>query len=77
MDEIDEELGFILAYCKTADQVNRQIVKHATIVQRLVCRVAWESHQTEDGVRSLYASFADMAVEQLKDERQFPAKKPH
>lgn len=77
MDEIDEELIFILACCETAEQVDRQIIKHATIVQRLVCRAARECHQTEEGVRALYASFADMTVEQLRDVRQFPARKPH
>lgn len=77
MDEIDAELAFILAYCTNAEQLNRQILRHATIVQKLVCRVAQEDNQTEDGIRKLYASFADMAVEQLKDQRQFPAGKPH
>jgi hypothetical protein len=33
--------------------------------------VAWrrKNKQTDDGIRSFYASFAGMAVEQLKDER--------
>lgn len=77
MDEIDAELAFILAYCKSAEQLDREIAKHATLVQRLVCRVAREDHQTEEDVRKLYASFGDMAVEQLKDQRDFPARKPH
>jgi hypothetical protein len=77
MDDLEAELAFILAYCKNPDQVNQQIIKYARIVQRLVCRMAKENHQTEESIKSLYSSFADMAAEQLKDERQFPAKKPH
>jgi hypothetical protein len=77
MDESESELAFILAYCKNSEQLNQQIVKYALIVQRLVCRSAKENNQTEEGVRTLYASFADMAIEQLKDQRQFPARKPH
>jgi len=77
MDELESELAFILAYCKTSEQVNQQIVKYALIIQRLVCRAARENNQTEEGVRTLYASFADMAVEQLKDPRHFSGRKPH
>jgi hypothetical protein len=77
MDDIDMELAFLLACCNSAEQLDRLIVKHGTIVQRLVCRAVKETNQTEDGIRTLYASFADMAVEQLKDRRQFPCRKPH
>jgi hypothetical protein len=77
LDDIDTELAFLLACCNSAEQLDRLIVKHATIVQRLVCRMAREGHQTEDAVKALYASFAEMAVEQLKDQRQFPTKTLH
>jgi hypothetical protein len=77
MDDLEAELAFILAYCKNQEQVNQQLIRYARIVQRLVCRAAKDNNQTEEGVRKLYASFADMTIEQLKDEREFPAAKPH
>ena len=77
MDETDAALACILADCKNADDLNRYIMKFAIIVHYLVCRTAKEGHQTEDGIRTLYSTWADMAVEQLDDPRTFPSKKPH
>jgi hypothetical protein len=77
MNEADAALAAILANCATDDDLARHIIKHAVIVQHLVCRMGQSVHQTEDGIRTLYSTWADMAVEQLKDPRSFPSKKPH
>jgi hypothetical protein len=77
MDDADDALACILAHCKSADDLNHYIMKYAIIVHYLVCCMAKEVHQTEDGIRTLYSTWADMAVEQLKDPRSFPSKKPH
>jgi hypothetical protein len=77
MEETEAEIAFILASCKTEDQLRRQLTKHATIVQKLICRIDRENHHAEQAIRTLYSTFADMAVEQLKDQRLFPGKKPN
>ena len=79
MNEADAALAAILADCATDDDLTRYIMKHAVIVQHLVCRVGKSVHQTrtEADIRTLYASWADMAVEQLKDPRTFPGRKYH
>lgn len=77
MDDTDTALAWILAQCTTQDELQRYIMAHAVILQCLVCRMASEVHQTEEGIRALYANFADMTVEQLSDPRAFPGKKPH
>lgn len=77
MEDTDTALAWVLAQCRTKDDLQRHIMAHAVILQCLVCRMASGVHQTEEGVRALYASFADMAVEQMSDPRAFPGKKPH
>jgi hypothetical protein len=77
MDDIDTELAFILASCKNKGQLDYQIARYAKIVQQLVIQMANEVNQTEEGIMRLYNKFADLAVEQFGDTRQFPGKKPH
>ena len=77
MNEADAALAAILADCKSPDDLKRYIAKFALIVQHLVCCMAKETHQTDAGIRTLYSTWADMAVEQLDDPRTFPSKKPH
>jgi hypothetical protein len=77
MDEIDEELAAILCACRDGKEVTRLIMRHATIVQYLVCRLAKDAPQSETGIRTLYASWADLTVERFNDRRSFPARKPH
>ncbi len=77
MDETDAALACILADCKSADDLKRYIAKFAHIVQHLVCCMAKEVNQTDAGIRTLYSTWADMAVEQLDDPGGFTSKKPH
>ena len=77
MNEADAALAAILAECATDDDLERTIIKHALIVQHLVCRMGKSAHTTEAAVRTLYATWADMAVEQLNDPRTFPGMKYH
>jgi hypothetical protein len=39
--------------------------------------MAEEMNQTEEGIMRLYSKFADLAVEQFGDTRQFHGRKPH
>ena len=77
MNEADAALAAILADCATDDDLTRYIMKHAVIVQHLVCRMGKSVNQTEAGIRTLYATWADMAVEQLEDPRTFPGRTFH
>jgi hypothetical protein len=77
MDVTDAALACILADCQDADDMVWYIGKLATIVQHLTCCMAREVDQTEAGIRTLYATWADLAVEQFADPRRFPSRKPH
>ena len=71
MIEADAALAAILADCATDDDLKRYIIKHAIIVRHLVCRLGKPIDQTEAAIRTLYALWADMAVEELNDSRTF------
>ena len=77
MDDADTAIACIVAECETVDDLMRHIMKHALIVQHLVCRMGKEVHQSETGIRTLYVDWADLAVEQFHDSRAFPGRKPH
>jgi len=77
MNETDVALAAILADCVTDDDLTRYILKHAIIVQHLVCRMGKSVHQTEAGVRALYATWAELAVEEFNDPRAFPGSLYH
>ena len=51
-------------------------MKDVIIIQRLVCCLVKGLKHTESRIRTQYADWADMAVEQLDDPRAFPARSP-
>ncbi len=63
----DAEL--IIARCASLDDLSLQIVRHAKILLYLVCDMGRKAEQTEDGIRWLYHSWADMAVEEFRSPR--------
>jgi hypothetical protein len=77
MDETDAALACILADCDNLEDMKRQIMKYAIIVQRLVCCMVKDLDQPEARIRSLYSDWADIAVEEFGDRRSFPGRKPH
>lgn len=77
MDDTATELACILADCGNADDLSRYLMKHAVIVPHLVCLMGKEVRQSEAGIRTLYATWADMAAEQFQEPRTVPGKKLH
>jgi len=77
MDDTDAALADILADCASDDDLQRYIVKHARIVQRLACCMVKDLDDADTRIRTLYADFADMAVEHIGDSRVFPGRKLH
>jgi hypothetical protein len=77
MDDLDIEIACILADCANDDDLLKRIMKHATILQRLVsCMVKGQEH-AESRIRTLYTDLADLAVEHVDDSRPFPRGKLH
>jgi hemerythrin len=77
MDEADTALADILADCATDADLERHIMKHATIVQRLACCMVRGQDHAEKRVRQLYSDLADLAVEHIGDSRVFSGRKLH
>jgi hypothetical protein len=77
MDDTDAAVACILADCESAEDIKHQAIKYATIVQRLVCCLVRDLHRPEARIRTLYADWAEMAVEEVADPRAFPVRKPH
>jgi hypothetical protein len=77
MDDADNTLPCILADCATAADLDRYVIKHAIIVQHLVSKMAKEANISESKIRTLYATWADMAVEEFEDTRLFSDRKLH
>jgi hypothetical protein len=77
MNEADTALASILDDCLTEDDLAHHIFKHAIIVQHLVGRLGHSAHTTETAIRTLYAAWAEMAVEHLKDPGALPGSKYH
>jgi hypothetical protein len=71
MDDTDAAFAAILAECASDDDLLRHIMKHATIVQRLACRMVKNLDRAEARIRDLYAELADLAVEEAGDPRTF------
>ena len=69
MNNVNDELMHILVDCTTAEDFQHYITHHATILQHLVCHMAQHLHQTEAGIRTLYATWADLTVEEFHDPR--------
>jgi hypothetical protein len=77
MDDAETTTACILSDCASTDDLKHYLMKHATIVQQLVCRLGKEINQSETGIRALYDTWADMAVEQFAPSRQFPGTTLH
>jgi hypothetical protein len=77
MDDVDSALASIFADCASDDDLQPHIIKHAIIVQRLACCMVKGQDHPEKRIRTLYAAFADMAVEHIGDSRPFPRGKLH
>lgn len=77
MDEADVVLAWMLAKCKSPDELERRVKAHATIVQHLVCCLARQVDQSDAGIRALYSAWADMAVEEFRDPRAVTRWRPH
>lgn len=77
MDEPDDAIAKILSGCRDEKELPRLILKHATIVQYLVCRMASDVNQSETGIRTLYATWADLAVERFQDQRTYSVQRLH
>jgi len=77
MDDADTALADILADCANDDELQRHIMKHATIVQRLACCMVKGQDHAEARIRELYANLADLAVEHIGDARVIPREKLH
>ena len=66
----DEEDGpaalhAIFSRCPEQVDLERQIMTHAKILIHLVCRMALEQGLNEEGIRTLYRAWSDMAAKQL------------
>ena len=77
MDEAEAAPAEILADCASDDDLQRYIMKHATLVQRLACRMVRGRDHAEERIRELYANLADLAVENLQDSGTFFGRKLH
>jgi hypothetical protein len=77
MDEADAALARILADCASDDDLQRHIMKHAIIVQRLACCMVRDLDHAEARIRELYADLADLAVEHIGDSRILQGRKLH
>ena len=77
MDEADVAVADILADCASDDDLQRYIMKHAAIVQRLACYMVKGQDHAEVRMRQLYADLADLAVEHIDGWRGFPRRKLH
>lgn len=77
MDDTETDSQSILADAATDAELTRAIITHAVIVQHLVCRMARQAHQSEAGIRALYETWADLAVEEFSDPQGFQRRKPH
>ncbi len=54
-DEIDADIAPILEDCKKPADVQSYIARLATIIEHLVCCMAWDAQHTESGIRTLYS----------------------
>jgi hypothetical protein len=76
-DDADIEIACILAGCKTEEELEQRIMKHARILQRLVCCMVSGREHAEDRIRTMYADLAELAVEKIGEVRPFPRGKLH
>jgi hypothetical protein len=76
-DDLDIELARILADCANDDDLQPHIIKHAGLLQRLVCCMVKRGDEAESRIRKLYADFADITVEHMETSRPLPRGKMH
>ena len=76
-DDQDIEIACILADCVSDADLLKRIMKHAGLLQRLVCCKVKGQEHAEDRIRTLYTDLADLAVEHMEDSRPFPLEKLH
>jgi hypothetical protein len=77
MDDLDTEIACILADCASDDDLQRYIIKHAKIVQRLACCMVKDLDDSEARIRTLYSDLAELAVDHIHDSRSYPPVKLH
>ena len=63
------EAELIIARCASLDDLSVQIIRQAKIVLYLVCEMGRKSDHTEAGIRLLYSSWAEMAIEEFHSPR--------
>jgi hypothetical protein len=71
MIEADIALRAILADCESDDDLRSHLMKHAMIVQHLICHLVKEIDQDEASIRIVYGKWADMAVTEFEDPLAF------
>jgi hypothetical protein len=77
MDDLDIEIACILADCANEDDLQRRIIKHAHILQRLVCCMVNGHNHAAERIRTVYSELSELAVERIEDSRPFPREKMH
>jgi hypothetical protein len=77
MDDLDIEIACILADCANEDDLQQRIIKHAHILQRLVCCMVNGREHAADRIRTVYSELAELAVERMDEARPFPREKLH
>jgi hypothetical protein len=77
MKDFDDALIQILFSSRNDEDIDRKIAEHATVVKHLVCHLAKRGRLTESSIRSLYADWADIVVEEFKDPRSNIGRKLH
>jgi hypothetical protein len=76
-DDLDIEIARILAECASDDDLQPHIIRHAGVLQRLVCCMVKPGDGAESRIRKLYADFANITVENMDISRPFPRGKMH
>jgi hypothetical protein len=77
MDDLDIEIACILADCANEDDLQQRIIKHAHILQRLVCSLVNRHDYAAERIRTVYSELGELAVERIEESRPFPRGKLH
>jgi hypothetical protein len=77
MDDLDIEIACILADCADENDLQQRIIKHAHILQRLVCSLVGGQDHAAERIRTVYSELAELAVERIDESRPFPRGKMH
>jgi hypothetical protein len=76
-DDLDFEIACILADCVDEDDLQQRIIKHAHILQRLVCSMVRDREYAGERIRTVYSELAELAVQRIEESRPFPRGKLH